>query len=152
VVPVTGGETATCYLCKEEVRGGTHGWTYADIERREGPLHPICVGCAGKRYASWLVKDGHGEGREVVDELHTPGEVLRLARPRLPVGPVRGTGCALASAIASHLARGLSLAAAVTLAGEQLAAVLAALGPAGDDGLPRLLPLALWPRAAAAGG
>lgn len=124
------------------------------------PNRPECAALFGSEPAralaagvrALLVKDGHGEGREVVDELHTPGEVLRLARPRLPVGPVRGTGCALASAIASHLARGLSLAAAVTLAGEQLAAVLAALGPAGDDGLPRLLPLAQWPRAAAAGG
>lgn len=99
-----------------------------------------------------LVKDGHGEGHAVVDELHAQGEVLRLVRPRLAVGRVRGTGCALASAIASHLARGLALAAAVSLAGDQLAAVLAALGPAGDDDLPRLLPLAQWPRAAAAGG
>lgn len=95
-----------------------------------------------------LVKDGHGDGREVVDELHVGGEVRRFARPRLPIGPVRGTGCALASAIASHLARGVPLAAAVALAGEQLAAVLAWLGPAGDDGLPRLLPLAQWPRLA----
>lgn len=56
-----------------------------------------------------LLKGGHAEGDEAVDLLvRTDGEVIRLASPRRP-GTLRGTGCALASAIAAGLARGLPL-------------------------------------------
>jgi hydroxymethylpyrimidine/phosphomethylpyrimidine kinase len=53
---------------------------------------------------------------------------------------VRGTGCALAAAIASRLARGAAIAEACRGAGDWLAAMLRALGPAAADGLPRQLP------------
>jgi hydroxymethylpyrimidine/phosphomethylpyrimidine kinase len=52
-----------------------------------------------------LVKGGHGEGDEAIDLLLSKtADVITLRGPRLP-GSLRGTGCALASAIAAGLAR-----------------------------------------------
>ena len=55
-----------------------------------------------------LRKGGHGEGAHVVDELWlSPDEApVRFTRERFDCGPVRGTGCALATAIACRLAAG----------------------------------------------
>ena len=56
-----------------------------------------------------LLKGGHAAGEESIDLLVcAPGEIARLAGPRRP-GTLRGTGCALASAIAAGLARELPL-------------------------------------------
>ena len=56
-----------------------------------------------------LVKGGHAEGEESVDLLALPeSDVVKLRGPRLP-GSQRGTGCALASAIAAGLAYELPL-------------------------------------------
>ncbi|MEJ1965182.1 MAG: hydroxymethylpyrimidine/phosphomethylpyrimidine kinase [Gammaproteobacteria bacterium] len=56
-----------------------------------------------------LVKGGHADGDESVDLLAlSGGNVVRLRGPRLP-GRLRGTGCALASAIAAGMARKLPL-------------------------------------------
>ena len=58
---------------------------------------------------SVLVKGGHGGGREAVDLLLLEREPLRrLSAPR-SARTLRGTGCALASAIAAGLAAGSSL-------------------------------------------
>ncbi|HEX6810851.1 MAG TPA: hydroxymethylpyrimidine/phosphomethylpyrimidine kinase [Planctomycetota bacterium] len=88
-----------------------------------------------------LEKGGHGDGAFVEDRLHGPGGVTSFRRPRLAVGPVHGTGCALASAIASGLAQGRDVARACAQAGDWLFALLQALGPAPAGGLPRPLPL-----------
>jgi hydroxymethylpyrimidine/phosphomethylpyrimidine kinase len=58
-----------------------------------------------------LLKGGHSEGAEAVDLLISAAGVQRL-RSRRVSGSSRGTGCALASAIAASLAKGRSLAAA----------------------------------------
>lgn len=59
--------------------------------------------------AAVLVKGGHGEGDEAIDLLVSKtADTVTLSGPRLP-GSLRGTGCALASAIAVGLARSLSL-------------------------------------------
>ncbi|MEJ0040498.1 MAG: hydroxymethylpyrimidine/phosphomethylpyrimidine kinase [Gammaproteobacteria bacterium] len=56
-----------------------------------------------------LLKGGHAEGEESVDILVSADRrVARLSGPRRR-GTLRGTGCALASAIAAGLARELSL-------------------------------------------
>jgi hydroxymethylpyrimidine/phosphomethylpyrimidine kinase len=56
-----------------------------------------------------LAKGGHGRGDEAVDLLLIEGQpARRLSSPRSP-RTVRGSGCALASAIAAGLAAGLSL-------------------------------------------
>jgi hydroxymethylpyrimidine/phosphomethylpyrimidine kinase len=58
---------------------------------------------------SVLLKGGHGGGREAVDLLLLEGQpVWRLSAPR-SARTLRGTGCALASAIAAGLAAGSSL-------------------------------------------
>ena len=56
-----------------------------------------------------LLKGGHATGAEAVDLLLTAAGVLQwIAAPRLEARS-RGTGCALASAIAAALARGASI-------------------------------------------
>jgi hydroxymethylpyrimidine/phosphomethylpyrimidine kinase len=74
-----------------------------------------------------LVKGGHlDEGdRLVTDLLVTPERVGRGSRPRVPGPSPRGTGCALATAIAVELARGADLQAAVDAANEWLAGAIA---------------------------
>ena len=52
-----------------------------------------------------LVKGGHMAGPEAIDVLAGDGEVLELRARRLRVGPIHGTGCALASLVAGRLAR-----------------------------------------------
>ena len=60
-----------------------------------------------------LMKGGHVPGETVIDLLLTPtGETL-LEGPRLETRHTHGTGCTLASACATGLARGLSLEVAV---------------------------------------
>ena len=56
-----------------------------------------------------LVKGGHGEGGEAVDVLCTGESCERLRAPRIPGPGARGTGCRLASALASGLALGKPL-------------------------------------------
>ncbi|TLZ04066.1 MAG: hydroxymethylpyrimidine/phosphomethylpyrimidine kinase, partial [Gammaproteobacteria bacterium] len=58
---------------------------------------------------SVLVKGGHGGGREAVDLLLLEREPLRRLRAPRSARTLRGTGCALASAIAAGLAAGSSL-------------------------------------------
>jgi len=56
-----------------------------------------------------LVKGGHGDGDESIDQLITGADdVVTFRGPRLP-GTLRGTGCALSSAIAAGIARELSM-------------------------------------------
>ncbi len=103
----------------------------------DGPAAALAAGCAAV-----LAKDGHGDGAVVDDTLfRRDGEPVHFRRPRLPVGRVRGTGCALAAAIASLLAGGAPLEVACRRAGDWLHELLQELGPAAADGLPRLLPL-----------
>jgi hydroxymethylpyrimidine/phosphomethylpyrimidine kinase len=63
--------------------------------------------------AAVLVKGGHLTGDLAVDLLVTPGQSRRFEATRLSGPPVRGTGCALATAIAVALGRGLPLEAAI---------------------------------------
>jgi hydroxymethylpyrimidine/phosphomethylpyrimidine kinase len=59
--------------------------------------------------AAVLIKDGHGSGAEVVDRLVSDHGVREWRHPRLHVDHTHGTGCTLASAIATGLAQGLPL-------------------------------------------
>jgi len=73
-----------------------------------------------------LLKGGHAAGAECADVLVTHATAAaRFAAPRLP-GSLRGSGCALASAIAAYLARGLALAAACAEAKRYVSALFAA--------------------------
>jgi hydroxymethylpyrimidine/phosphomethylpyrimidine kinase len=61
-----------------------------------------------------LAKGGHVEGADVVDRLIGPdGEIARWSAPRIETSSTHGTGCTLASAIATLLGQGRSLPQAV---------------------------------------
>ncbi|MBF0422657.1 MAG: hydroxymethylpyrimidine/phosphomethylpyrimidine kinase [Magnetococcales bacterium] len=77
---------------------------------------------------SVLLKGGHGEDGIVVDWLAHRGQVFPHHHPRLPGKPFHGTGCALASAIATGIALGQPLELAVA---KGLATVLKAM----DNGI-----------------
>ncbi len=55
-----------------------------------------------------LLKGGHASGRDSVDLLLSRHGLERLSAPRVPA-TLRGSGCALASAIAAYLAQGVPL-------------------------------------------
>jgi hydroxymethylpyrimidine/phosphomethylpyrimidine kinase len=57
-----------------------------------------------------LVKGGHIEGDVIVDRLVGPdGELARWSNPRIPGKGTHGTGCTLASAIATGMGAGMTL-------------------------------------------
>jgi hydroxymethylpyrimidine/phosphomethylpyrimidine kinase len=109
-------------------------------------LAALCDGDPARALAAGtravLVKGGHGDGTTSDDVLYTDGDRIVFRRERQACGPVRGTGCALAAAIAARLAHGAGIGAAARHAGDWVAALLRALGPAPADGLPRTLPFA----------
>jgi hydroxymethylpyrimidine/phosphomethylpyrimidine kinase len=77
-----------------------------------------------------LVKGGHLAG-DAVDLLTDGDTVLELRAPRLDNRHTHGTGCTLASAIASSLARGLSVPDAVRAAKHYVTGAIAAGFPLG---------------------
>jgi hydroxymethylpyrimidine/phosphomethylpyrimidine kinase len=79
----------------------------------------------GRGCPAVLVKGGHFEGEFSADLLVRRQGHLEFSAPRLAVGQVRGTGCALASAIAAFLAQGASLESAVQQAKNLVAQGLA---------------------------
>ena len=82
------------------------------------------------RGVAWLAKGGDAEGQVVEDRLVVPGrdEIIWRA-PRIDTRHTHGTGCTLASAIATCLGQGMGLTEAVTTAREFVrAALLAAPG------------------------
>jgi hydroxymethylpyrimidine/phosphomethylpyrimidine kinase len=77
--------------------------------------------------AAVLVKGGHAGGSEAIDVLIQGDLVETLRGPRVAGGEhVHGTGCALSTAIASHLALGASLVEACRAAKELVASRIAA--------------------------
>ncbi len=72
-----------------------------------------------------LLKGGHDRGAEAVDHLVWAGGARRFAAPRL-AARLRGSGCALSSAVAARLARGADLATACQGAKAQVGALFAA--------------------------
>jgi len=63
-----------------------------------------------------LVKGGHIEGDQITDVLVTADGSKLLCSPRINTNHTHGTGCTLASAIATHLAQGRPLSEAVVRA------------------------------------
>lgn len=71
----------------------------------------------GARGVTYLAKGGDAPGSDVTDRLVGPeGEIARWTTPRVETAHTHGTGCTLASAIATFLARGLPLRAAIVRA------------------------------------
>lgn len=75
--------------------------------------------------AAVLVKGGHLPGDRVVDVLRTiDGLEHRFESPRIPTRSSHGTGCTLASAIATGIAEGLTLVSAIERARHYVARAL----------------------------
>jgi hydroxymethylpyrimidine/phosphomethylpyrimidine kinase len=87
------------------------------------------------RLAAVLVKGGHIDAGQpwVNDTLVTAESVRRWTRTRVPGATPRGTGCALATAIAVELGRGQPLADAVDAAATWLAGAIASAVDAGGE-------------------
>jgi hydroxymethylpyrimidine/phosphomethylpyrimidine kinase len=88
-----------------------------------------------ERLRAVLVKGGHlgPPAGTVVDVLVTGSGAERFSRPRTPGPSPRGTGCALASAIAAKLGSGRTLSVAVGEAGAWLAHLIAEPVTVGDE-------------------
>ncbi len=74
-----------------------------------------------------LIKGGHGEGPDITDRLVTDAGETLWTNPRIDTRHAHGTGCTLASGIATGLAQGMTLDAAIERA---IAFVRAALANA----------------------
>jgi len=82
-----------------------------------------------------LIKGGHLEGPEITDLLFDAGDVIRFTGQRIESRHTHGTGCTLASAIATGLAQGMALQAAVDRARAYVAeAIRTAPGYGGGHG------------------
>ena len=73
-----------------------------------------------------LVKGGHLDSDEITDLLSHPGGIERFHAPRIESRHTHGTGCTLASAIATGIAQGMSLVDAVVRARRYLRAAIEA--------------------------
>jgi len=79
--------------------------------------------------AAVLIKGGHGAGDEIIDVLAGPSGITRFAAPRTSTRHGHGTGCTLASAIATRLGGGMDLIPAIERGRDFVrAALLAAPG------------------------
>jgi hydroxymethylpyrimidine/phosphomethylpyrimidine kinase len=74
----------------------------ADMKQAAAML--LTIGCRAV-----LLKGGHLDGDTVVDVLASEEEILLFENPRIDTPHLHGTGCTLASAIATGLAQGMDL-------------------------------------------
>jgi len=100
------------------------------------PDHAAALAAArelAERFAvAVLVKGGHLPGEEVVDTLAQPnGEVSLFRQGRIESRSTHGTGCTLASAIATGLAQGMGLVPAVDRARRYLRRAIETARPLG---------------------
>ena len=80
-------------------------------------MESAAMALLGQGARAVLLKGGHLPGDTVIDLLVTAaGEKYRLEAPRIDSANTHGTGCTLSSAIASHLALGVTLPEAVSRA------------------------------------
>jgi hydroxymethylpyrimidine/phosphomethylpyrimidine kinase len=107
-----------------------------ELDALGGEQAVLAHGCA------LLVKGGHGEGATLTDRLiEADGEVTSWTDSRIDTTSTHGTGCTLASAIATGLGQGMSLPASIARARAYVRAALTAapgLGKGhGPVGVPR---------------
>jgi hydroxymethylpyrimidine/phosphomethylpyrimidine kinase len=99
----------------------------ADVEvADEADLLLAAQELLGQGVRAVLAKGGHLDGPTVVDWLVSANAQQRFEAPRVSTRHTHGTGCTLASAVATGLARGLPLATAVARGRAYLLAALAA--------------------------
>lgn len=106
---VKGAAVVTPNLPEAEVLTGRSIKTIADMES-------AVEACRALGAQAVLLKGGHLEGGKLVDFLITAGDVVRFEDTRIDTTSTHGTGCTLASAIATGLSQGLPLVEAVTRA------------------------------------
>lgn len=79
-------------------------WLSGSDQRGAALLRALASRSGARRI---LLKGGHGGDPDWVEDLWWEvGEITEIRRPRVPGGEVRGTGCALGTAIAVRLAQG----------------------------------------------
>ncbi len=86
--------------------------TGCDLSTEEGAEAAACALVGDLGAGAALVKGGHREGppRDLLVIRQGGTQTIDwLEGERIDVGPVHGTGCALSSAVAAHLAKGLAL-------------------------------------------
>lgn len=104
-------------LPEAEILVGRSIRTVADMTAARDDLMAL-----GARYV--LLKGGHLDGDRLVDILFGPNDDERFESERVASRHTHGTGCTLASAIATGLAQGMSVAAAVTRARDYVVAAI----------------------------
>lgn len=101
----------------------------------EAAMHRAVVALLALGVPAVLLKGGHLPGREVVDILATPQAIRVFRSKRIETRHTHGTGCTLASAVATGLAQGMSLDDAVVRARAYVqAAIASAPGFGGGHG------------------
>jgi hydroxymethylpyrimidine/phosphomethylpyrimidine kinase len=80
-----------------------------------------------------VAKGGHTGGAEVIDRVFTPQGMTPIRHGRAPSGPVHGTGCAFAAALAAGLAHGKAVLTAVAVAAHWVGGCLDAMGPSSES-------------------
>jgi hydroxymethylpyrimidine/phosphomethylpyrimidine kinase len=98
----------------------------APIARTEEEMREQAVRLLTLGAQAVLLKGGHAGGEQSVDLLVEPKACTRFVADRIVSRNAHGTGCALSSAIAAGLAKGLDLADAIRTAKEFVTAALAA--------------------------
>lgn len=100
----------------------------------------LALGCPAVLWKGGHAVSDDDDSRVVEDRLVTADETIVMRHPWFERGPIHGTGCALASALAARLARGESLARAAQGAVDDLVTSIKGT-PASPDGL--AVPLAI---------
>ncbi len=101
----------------------------------EASMRRAAAALRGLGVPAVLLKGGHLDGAEVLDLLVTEAAMVAFRAPRIATRHTHGTGCTLASAIATGLAQGMPLQAAVGRAHAYVqAAIAAAPGLGGGHG------------------
>jgi hydroxymethylpyrimidine/phosphomethylpyrimidine kinase len=104
----------------------------AGVEPRSPADLPAAAAALAELGPRWvLVKGGHLPGDEAVDLLWDGTSGIELRAPRVATPHTHGTGCTLASAIASNLAVGLDMASAVEQAKRFVSGAIAGAFPLG---------------------
>lgn len=111
--------------------------TLAGEEREDAEIEDLARRLAPS--AGWCVVTGGDIAGDPVRDVASDGDrVVEFVRPRVDVGWVRGTGCALSSAVAVGLARGEAALEAIGAAGDWLHEQLERATPAPAGGAGRL--------------
>lgn len=111
---------------------GEAAWLLDRPVRNESDARGAARALRAEGVTAVLIKGGHLEG-DATDVLLSPAGETLLSSPRIAGKSPRGTGCALATAIAVELARGETLERAVASAKTWLTEQIAGARPVGDE-------------------